>query len=288
MNFGRMNFAMNFRILLAIIPLLLLAACAPHVQQGDNVTVLYTGTFTNGTVFDTNNPLVAKEAGIYNPRRKYEPLVVHLGKHDVVPGFEKALLGMKPGEEKRVTLSPTEAYGAYDPEKVSTLNRIETKKRYAIVPRTVRVPDAIFRKRHPNARPGNTIQQGNESYRFLGEENGSDDLLLLKRAGEQVRLPNVPWPFTILQVLNETFFTRQDPVNGSIVTTQLGPALVTTNATSVTMKLSPPIGAKYKTKLGVGRVVALNDTTVTIDFNPPLAGKNLTFDLTVVTINGQT
>jgi peptidylprolyl isomerase len=34
----------------------------------------------------------------------------------VIPGFDKAVLGMKVGEEKEFTIAPAEAYGEYNPE----------------------------------------------------------------------------------------------------------------------------------------------------------------------------
>jgi len=35
----------------------------------------------------------------------------------MIPGFDAAVLGMKVGEEKTVTLSPADAYGEYDETK---------------------------------------------------------------------------------------------------------------------------------------------------------------------------
>lgn len=36
------------------------------------------------------------------------------GVGEILPGLEKALLGMRPGDEKTVVLSPADAYGEYD------------------------------------------------------------------------------------------------------------------------------------------------------------------------------
>jgi FKBP-type peptidyl-prolyl cis-trans isomerase 2 len=67
------------------------------VKEGDKVKVEYTGTFDDGTVFDTS---VGKE-----------PLGFKVGSKMVVPGFEKAIIGMDVGEEKEFKLQPAEAYG---------------------------------------------------------------------------------------------------------------------------------------------------------------------------------
>lgn len=53
----------------------------------------------------------AMKAGLYNPARDYRPLQVVLGAHQVIQGFEEALLGMRVNEEKEVVLPPEKAYG---------------------------------------------------------------------------------------------------------------------------------------------------------------------------------
>lgn len=87
-------------------------------RQGDKVCVDYTGTFPGGQVFDTSVERVAREHGQHNPERTYEPLCFTVGAHQVVPGFENAVVGMKPGDTKSVTISPDQAYGERKPELV--------------------------------------------------------------------------------------------------------------------------------------------------------------------------
>lgn len=87
-------------------------------KPGDNVSVDYIGTFPDGKVFDTSVEQVAKDHGMHNPERNYEPLDFSVGAHQVVPGFENAVIGMKIGETKDVTILPAEAYGDRKPELV--------------------------------------------------------------------------------------------------------------------------------------------------------------------------
>ena len=70
------------------------------VEKGDIVSVIYTGKFEDGEVFDSN---VGKE-----------PFTFQVGSGQVIPGFDNAVLGMKIGEEKTVTLTPDMAYGERD------------------------------------------------------------------------------------------------------------------------------------------------------------------------------
>jgi peptidylprolyl isomerase len=84
---------------------------ALSAQKGDMVSVHYVGKFPGGKVFDTSMKSEAVKAGIFNPARDYTPLQVTLGAHQVISGFEEALVGMKVNETKEVTLPPEKAYG---------------------------------------------------------------------------------------------------------------------------------------------------------------------------------
>jgi FKBP-type peptidyl-prolyl cis-trans isomerase 2 len=80
-------------------------------QNGDTVSVHYLGKFPGGKVFDTSMKAEAIKAGIFSPARDYKPLQVVLGTHQVIAGFEEALVGMKVNDTKEVTLPPEKAYG---------------------------------------------------------------------------------------------------------------------------------------------------------------------------------
>lgn len=64
---------------------------------GDTVSVYYNGTYTNGTVFDSNF------GG--------QPLNFTVGAGQVIPGFNSAVIGMKVKQTKSVTIPPSEGYG---------------------------------------------------------------------------------------------------------------------------------------------------------------------------------
>ncbi|MFN3739529.1 MAG: peptidylprolyl isomerase [Thermodesulfovibrionales bacterium] len=66
---------------------------------GDTVRVHYTGRLADGSVFDTS---IGRE-----------PLEFTIGDGRLIPGFEKAVIGMNTGETKTIILSPEEAYGPY-------------------------------------------------------------------------------------------------------------------------------------------------------------------------------
>ena len=80
-------------------------------QNGDTISVHYVGKFPGGKVFDTSMRSEAVNSGLFNLARDYKPLQVVLGQHQVISGFEEALMGMKVNETKEITLPPEKAYG---------------------------------------------------------------------------------------------------------------------------------------------------------------------------------
>lgn len=72
----------------------------------------YTGRLDDGTVFDTSDEELAKEAGIFNTRRDYKPLCFVLGEGQMIPGFEEGVKDLDEGESTELTISPDEAYGS--------------------------------------------------------------------------------------------------------------------------------------------------------------------------------
>jgi peptidylprolyl isomerase len=146
------------------------SGCAKHkdARDGDIVQVHYTVKLADGTIADSTI------GG--------DPAEVTLGAGEVIAGFEKAVLGMKVGESKTVTVLAADAYGSH-----------------------------------------------------------RDDL--------------------VMEVSRDRLAEGVDPDVGEYLQTTLTDG-------SVAQML----------------VVAVSDTTVTIDANAPLAGKDLTFDITLVAI----
>jgi len=68
-----------------------------QAKCGDRVAVHYTGKLENGEVFANS--------------KVGEPLEFTIGKGEVIPGFEKGVIGMEAGETKTITVPPDEAYG---------------------------------------------------------------------------------------------------------------------------------------------------------------------------------
>ena len=71
--------------------------------NGDTVVVNYTGSLTNGTVFDSN----------VDPKFNHvQPFQFTLGAGQVIKGWDEGVLGMKVGEERILTIPASLGYGA--------------------------------------------------------------------------------------------------------------------------------------------------------------------------------
>jgi len=71
-----------------------------QVTSGNTIKIHYKGTLTDGTVFDSSEGR--------------EPLEFKVGSGQVIPGFDKGVLGMTVGQKKQITIPATDAYGERD------------------------------------------------------------------------------------------------------------------------------------------------------------------------------
>ncbi|MSR07356.1 MAG: FKBP-type peptidyl-prolyl cis-trans isomerase [Gemmatimonadetes bacterium] len=69
------------------------------VVTGQQVSIRYTGSLVNGTVFDSNAAPAT-------------PFKFTLGVGQVIAGFDEGILGMKVGGRRQVIIPPTLGYGA--------------------------------------------------------------------------------------------------------------------------------------------------------------------------------
>ncbi len=80
-----------------------------QAKHGDTVRVHYTGKLEDGTLFETSI--------------ERTPLQFTVGEGQIIPGFEKAVIGMNPSESKTTKVPVDEAYGPHLEEMVVTVDR---------------------------------------------------------------------------------------------------------------------------------------------------------------------
>ena len=82
------------------------------IENGKLVTIHYTLT-VNGEVIDSS--------------RERKPLQYKHGSGQIIPGLERALEGLKPGDHEQIEVSPEDAYGLIDPEAVIEVSKDKIK-----------------------------------------------------------------------------------------------------------------------------------------------------------------
>jgi peptidylprolyl isomerase len=78
-------------------------------KKGDTVKVHYTGKLEDGTVFDSSE--------------NRDPLEFTIGEGKIIPGFERAVVGMSPGESKTEKVPADQAFGPYREELILEVDR---------------------------------------------------------------------------------------------------------------------------------------------------------------------
>jgi len=79
------------------------------IEDGDTVSLHYTGRLEDGEVFDTSEGR--------------GPLTFQVGKGMVIPGFDDGVRGLEKGDSTTLTIQPEDGYGQHDPNLVREVGR---------------------------------------------------------------------------------------------------------------------------------------------------------------------
>lgn len=79
------------------------------IKDGDRVSVHYTGRLESGEVFDSSEGR--------------DPLTFTVGSGELIPGFDRGVIGKTVGDKTEVTCAPEEAYGPRDETRIMQLER---------------------------------------------------------------------------------------------------------------------------------------------------------------------
>jgi FKBP-type peptidyl-prolyl cis-trans isomerase 2 len=224
------------------------SAQAPAVV-GDLATVNYQATLEDGSLFYTTRKEVAENPALkkvtwYAAQSGYAPEAVPVGKAALLPGIGEALIGMKAGESKRLTLTPEQAFGQPDPGKRKEIPLMVT------LPKVFTLPAEEYVKRA-------------ESFPVVGKE-----LQLTPYFSAKV--------IAVREREVEMEFQAED---GKSYVEPFGTTNVKMGSKEIVTTLTPVIGASFPLQEGSGIIIASDGKTFSVDQNNPLAGKTVTIDL---------
>ncbi len=223
-------------------------------QYGDMVSVDYT-LRVDGAVADTSLADVARQAGVYDASRTYQPISFRmvLG-GQMIDGFVKGIVGMHQGETRNFTVSAADAYGLVDPSKITNQSRYYNMSVYEDVPMD------YFVSQNVTPAVGSVFPS---VVGYVSVENVTNTTVRIKyllSPGQQFAMDGLPQ--TVVNVTNDTLLIRFDVVQGG-----------TYNVTDQSTGAAVPARAVY-----------VDNQTMVIDENSPLAGKDLDFEVTVRSI----
>jgi len=114
------------------------------VKIGDFIRLSFTGKLEDGTLFDTTEAQVAKDAKVFDEKINYKPVLLVVGKQQAIRGLDEAVVGMAVGQEKDADLPPEKAFGQKNPDLITV------------------VPASYFDKDHVTPVPGMIVNINNQ------------------------------------------------------------------------------------------------------------------------------
>ncbi len=225
---------------------------AGTVQPGDLVQVNYTATLDDGSLVRTTLAGVSgdparKRVAWYEEPKAYLPEEVVAGKESELFGMGEVVVGMAAGEKKHLVLPAGKAFPMPNPADQVRLPRVKS------LPTSIRMPAEEYAKRF-KAFPA---------------------------AGKVVELV----PYFKARVAEVTDYdVRLDFLakDGAQFSESYGAVAVGVAGDTITITLTPRIGAPFPAGERTGLISAADDGAFTVDFNHPLSGKPVTLDVEVV------
>tara|TARA_Y100000034_G_scaffold131124_1_gene191191 strand:+ start:1003 stop:1638 length:636 start_codon:yes stop_codon:yes gene_type:complete len=105
------------------------------LKENDFIEIDYVAKIKGNGIFDLTREDVAKENNVYNTEFKYKPVILCLGRGDIVKGLDKKLIGKDIGDHK-IELSPEEGFGKKDAKLIKLVPTKEfTKQNIKPIPR---------------------------------------------------------------------------------------------------------------------------------------------------------
>ncbi|MBU0980356.1 MAG: peptidylprolyl isomerase [Nanoarchaeota archaeon] len=111
------------------------------IKENDFVELDYTGKVKeSGMVFDTTQEDVAKKNEFYNEKHQYAPVIICVGRGQLLKGLDKHITGKEVDKTYKIELKPEEAFGKKSAELIQL------------------VPTAKFTKEKIRPEPGLQVQ----------------------------------------------------------------------------------------------------------------------------------
>src|SRR3989344_5140894 len=113
-------------------------------KKGDFIEIDFVGKLKEeNIIFDLTDAKVAKENNIYHDDHPYKPIIICLGKKDVIKGLDDFLLDKEADKEYEIEIKPEDAFGKKQQELIKL------------------VPTSVFTKQNIQPFPGLQVNLNN-------------------------------------------------------------------------------------------------------------------------------
>lgn len=211
------------------------------IQKGDLVEMNFVLYGEDGRVIDTNNKELAEQAKLktYGPG-KYQFIV---GQSNKVKGFDDAVLGLKSGNEKTITLMPT------DKKIEIEFNRTNVQSRIKTIPRKQNFRLDNFEKIFKKPPIVNDVVFNKEMFawpfRVLIITNNTVQGEVLIKEGDNAQIPGTQWNSIATTVSELAIQFLQNPKQGQIIETEFGTAVVNVSRSKILAFHNPVLGKEF-------------------------------------------
>ncbi len=282
-------------LILFLAALILFSGCIGEktVKKGDTISINYTGRLEDGTVFDTSIESVAKEYDIFKP--DFAPLQFKVGEPGVIEGLSEGVIGMKVGETKTFPIKPEKAYGLPKPEMISAYDIIENvSAKENSFPRVFNISLEEFEGTYGyNHNKSDTVViKGTNINMTVQNISDSVSLYYDLKEGFQIYSQMAPWNMTVVKIDAKNVTIKPSVKKNDVVRFQLdqfqktpwNSTVIGVTENNITLRHNAIPETKIQSMYG-SMIVRFNETKLTIDQNHELAGKTLTFNVTLVSID---
>lgn len=250
-------------------------------KYGDLVLFDYVVKDEGGKVIDTSVKQVAAGAGLLVEGKSYVPAqaVLQPDASGLVKGVESALVGMREGSEKNVTLSPSEAYGEWKGTRLVTIPRESVISRVQTYEVSALVEMAGIQE--SELVEGANVTLSGWQATVVERANGTVRVRNNPEQGQSFAIPSAAMGVKISYgdyVSDEKLFVT--PLRGTVTEV---------NESEMKYSLEALNATKYYKQDAKGVVVearlySANESSIVLDYNHPLAGKTLAYQLKLVKI----
>ncbi len=286
-------------LILLLAAVILLSGCATQktttitagpVKVGDNISINYVGTLTDGKVFDTSIETVAMKNNIYTPGRQYKPLNFTVGKREVIQGLDEGVVGMMVNDSRVLTIPPEKAYGQINPALINVVPLIENISATQTIPKVLEIPTQQFESVvGPGHKVGETVRipDTNINFTILNLTSSNVSISYDLKVGDYIYDSRSPWNESVIKIDDKNITIRHNVSLNQVIQLQGAPwntTVIGLNNVNITLRHNPIPDTVIPSMFGGGVQVHFNETSIIMDQNQKYAGKTLIFNVTLISI----